>query len=128
MASDIPLQRSLASGADLSINLVDYLLIAVILIFLVLVSLSLTRMLRSSSPEFIGIDASPKSIAVLPFENMSGQEENEYFSRGLAEDILHRLALIDELQVTSRTASFELDTSNLDMVTIGQTPGREIPA
>jgi len=111
------------SGADLSIKLADYLLITVILIFLVLVSLSLTRMLRSSPPEIIGIDASPKSIAVLPFENMSGQEENEYFSRGLAEDILHRLAMIDELHVTSRTASFELDTSNLDMVTIGRRLG-----
>ncbi len=113
----------LASGADLSIKLADYLFITIILIFLVLVSLRLTRMLRSGSPEVIGIDASPKSIAVLPFENMSGQEENEYFSRGLAEDILHRLALIDELHVTSRTASFELDTSNLDMVTIGRRLG-----
>jgi TolB-like protein/Flp pilus assembly protein TadD len=113
----------LASGADLSIRLADYLLISIILIFLVLVSISLTHMLKNGPPDITGSDASPKSIAVLPFENMSGQEENEYFSRGLAEDILHRLALIDELRVTSRTASFELDTTNLDMATIGQRLG-----
>ncbi len=47
-----------------------------------------------------------KSIAVLPFENMSGDAENEYFSDGLSEELLNLLAKIDELKVAARTSSF----------------------
>src|SRR3989475_11294053 len=46
------------------------------------------------------------SIAVLPFANMSGDKENEYFSDGLAEEILNLLARIPGLKVTARTSSF----------------------
>ena len=46
------------------------------------------------------------SIAVLPFVNMSGDEENEYFSDGISEELLNLLARIDQLEVASRTSSF----------------------
>jgi adenylate cyclase len=47
------------------------------------------------------------SVAVLPFVNMSGDQENEYFSDGLAEELLNVLANIDELKVAARTSSFQ---------------------
>ena len=47
-----------------------------------------------------------KSIAVLPFVNMSNSIENEYFCDGLTEEIINALAKIKELSVTSRTSSF----------------------
>lgn len=47
-----------------------------------------------------------ESIAVLPFENMSSDEEQEYFSDGLTEELLNLLAKIPELKVTSRTSAF----------------------
>lgn len=47
-----------------------------------------------------------KSIAVLPFVNMSNQIENEYFCDGLTEEIIKALAKIKQLSVTSRTSSF----------------------
>lgn len=47
-----------------------------------------------------------KTIAVLPFVNMSTSEENEYFSDGITEEIINALAKIEGLKVTSRTSSF----------------------
>ncbi len=47
-----------------------------------------------------------KSIAVLPFVNMSGDIENEYFSDGISEEILNLLVKLPELRVASRTSSF----------------------
>jgi adenylate cyclase len=48
----------------------------------------------------------PHSVAVLPFVNMSGDAQQEYFSDGLTEEILNSLARINELQVSARTSSF----------------------
>ena len=48
----------------------------------------------------------PHSIAVLPFVNISGDKEQEYFSDGLTEELLNSLAHIDGLQVAARTSSF----------------------
>jgi len=50
--------------------------------------------------------ASAKSIAVLPFVNMSGDAENEYFSDGISEEILNSLAQMEGLKVAARTSSF----------------------
>ena len=49
---------------------------------------------------------SPKSIAVLPFVNMSADAENEYFSDGISEELLNALVRVEGLQVASRTSSF----------------------
>ena len=49
---------------------------------------------------------SEKSIAVLPFVNMSEEKSNEYFSDGISEDLLNLLAKIPQLQVTARTSAF----------------------
>jgi TolB-like protein len=48
----------------------------------------------------------PHSIAVLPFVNLSGDKEQDYFSDGLTEELLNSLAAIEGLQVAARTSSF----------------------
>jgi TolB-like protein/Tfp pilus assembly protein PilF len=68
-------------------------------------------------------DKADKSIAVLPFVNMSGDQENEYFSDGLTEELLNSLARIKELKVTGRTSSFAFKGRNTDLREIGQTLG-----
>ncbi len=54
-----------------------------------------------------------KTIAVLPFVNMSTSAENEYFSDGITEEIINALAKIKSLKVTSRTSSFFFKNKNI---------------
>ena len=61
-----------------------------------------------------------KSIAVLPFVNMSADEENEYFSDGMTEEIINALSKIEGLKVTSRTSSFHFKNKNLPIAQIGE--------
>ncbi len=64
-----------------------------------------------------------KSIAVLPFVNMSSDPENEYFSDGIAEEILNALVKVEGLQVTARTSSFSFKGKNMDVREIGRLLG-----
>ncbi len=52
------------------------------------------------------------SVAVLPFVNMSDDADNEYFSDGLTETLLHMLAQIPDLKVAARTSSFAFKDQN----------------
>lgn len=63
------------------------------------------------------------SIAVLPFVNMSGDAENEYFSDGLTETLLHMLAQLPELRVAARTSSFAFKGQNKGIAEIAGTLG-----
>ncbi|TDJ10221.1 MAG: adenylyl cyclase, partial [Gammaproteobacteria bacterium] len=63
---------------------------------------------------------SPESIAVLPFVNMSDDPANEYFSDGLAEELLNDLARIDALRVAGRTSSFAFKGKDTDLREIGE--------
>ena len=60
------------------------------------------------------------SIAVLPFVNMSRDEENEYFADGLSEELLNVLAKIRGLRVASRTSAFSFKGKDVDIPTIAQ--------
>ena len=66
-----------------------------------------------------------KSIAVLPFTNMSNDTEQEYFCDGLTEDILNNLTCVDDLQIVSRTSSFALKGKNQDIREIGLALGAQ---
>jgi TolB-like protein len=60
----------------------------------------------------------PHSIAVLPFVNMSGDKDQEYFSEGLTEELLNSLSRINELQVAARTSSFSFQGEHPDIATV----------
>jgi TolB-like protein/Tfp pilus assembly protein PilF len=83
-----------------------------------------------------GVDADPadatrparpapsiRSVAVLPFADMSPDRDNEYFSDGLAEELLNALARLDGLRVPARTSSFAFKGRNVDIREIGRTLG-----
>lgn len=61
-----------------------------------------------------------KSIAVLPFVNMSADKDNEYFSDGMTEEIINALSKIKNLKVTSRTSSFFFKNKNIPISQIGR--------
>ena len=60
------------------------------------------------------------SIAVLPFENFSGNKEDEYFADGLTDTLLHKLAQIDQLRVIARNSTFQFKGQNRDIREIGK--------
>jgi TolB-like protein/tetratricopeptide (TPR) repeat protein len=68
-------------------------------------------------------ETSAKSIAVLPFVNMSEDASNEYFSDGISEEILNALARVKDLKVAGRTSSFAFKGQNQDLRTIGEALG-----
>ena len=61
-----------------------------------------------------------KSIAVLPFVNMSSDPEQDYFADGISEEILNTLAKVSELKVAGRTSSFAFKGKNEDLLEIGK--------
>lgn len=77
----------------------------------------------SSAPAPTRTDIPAKSIAVLPFENLSDNKDNVYFSDGLSEEILNSLARIDGLRVIGRTSSFQFKGKDVDLRTIGERLG-----
>lgn len=90
-------------------------------IFAVIVAVGLATALwiqtgkKQSAPPLVA-----PSIAVLPFVNMSEDQSQEYFSDGLAEELLNDLAKIKELRVAARTSSFQFKGRNEDLRIVGE--------
>lgn len=66
------------------------------------------------------ITAPPNSVAVLPFADLSQNQDKSYFSDGLTEELLNVLAQVDGLQVAARTSSFAFKGKNTDIKEIGR--------
>ena len=71
----------------------------------------------------VQLSAPPPSIAVLPFANMSSDKEQEYFSDGLAEEIINALAHVPGLNVTARTSAFSFKGKNVKAAEIAHELG-----
>ena len=80
------------------------------------------RRLRNAPERGPGTAASYQvaSIAVLPFVNRSASADDEYFSEGLADELLNVLSKIKGLRVTARTSSFQFKATRDDVATIGR--------
>ena len=75
----------------------------------------------TASTQSVGSEVREKSIAVLPFVNMSGNAGNNDFSDGITEEILNALAQISGLKVAARTSAFQFKGKNVDLRTVGET-------
>jgi len=105
------------TGKRLNRMIIGVLGVAVVLLLV-------DRFVGSGSPVAPEVVATgSKSIAVLPFVNMSSDNEQEYFSDGITEEILNSLAAVKELKVAGRTSSFAFKGQNDDLRKIGDTLG-----
>lgn len=107
-------------------------MMAAILLSLVALSVSVYRDRLEIATDEAGSQAaapvparedSRASIAVLPFDNMSADPDNEYFADGLAEEILNALANVPGLEVAARTSSFSFKDKDADIPTIAEALG-----
>ena len=93
-----------------------FFLISAFAILLALISYSIVYFTSQREP----IVATGKSIAVLPFENLSGDKEQEYISDGITEEILNALAQIKDLKVAGRTSSFRFKGMDVNIQEVGE--------
>jgi TolB-like protein/Tfp pilus assembly protein PilF len=85
--------------------------IATTVALIVIVGLFSAQYTADDTSEIL-LTPSANSVAVLPFVNMSDDSDNEYFSDGLTETLLHMLAQIPDLKVAARTSSFAFKNRN----------------
>jgi len=77
----------------------------------------------ADAPASTAVQPVQNSVAVLPFVNMSADPDNEYFSEGVAEEILNVLARVPQLKVTARTSSFSYKGSEATIARIARELG-----
>ena len=97
-----------------AVGKLDYLTIVGVVLAIIFIAF----FSASQSPEdsdTVVATVSNESVAVLPFVNMSRDKDNEYFSDGLTETLLHMLAQIPDLKVAARTSSFAFKGKNMDI-------------
>ena len=98
-------------GQRLATRRADQVTIATAIVLIIVVGLFSARYTNDDTDPG-GDDIGAMSIAVLPFVNMSDDRDNEYFSDGLTETLLHMLAQVPDLQVAARTSSFAFKGQN----------------
>lgn len=99
----------------------EYFTIAAVIISVIFFASFSARQSVDTVLQAEGIGAA--SVAVLPFVNMSNDAENEYFSDGLTETLLHMLAQVPELKVAARTSSFAFKHQDKTIVEIAAALG-----
>jgi len=110
------------TGRKLNFVITGFLVLAVALL---LVERQLKPVVVAEAEPEVVVQEVPaiKSIAVLPFVNMSSDAEQEFFSDGITEEILNSLASVKELKVAGRTSSFAFKGQNQDLRHIGDALG-----
>jgi TolB-like protein/tetratricopeptide (TPR) repeat protein len=126
--SEIVAEHSIAPQTGRKMERLILVLFALALLFLVFDKFVLTPQreteLVAQTTQQIANNSDSKinshSIAVLPFVNMSGDKNNEYFSDGISEEILNVLARVPSLQVAARTSSFSFKGKNKEVPEIAR--------
>ena len=115
--SEIAPNESITRQSDKKL---DRWIIAILALAVVLLLADKLVLPKAANPGSDKAATSDKSIAVLPFLNMSSDKEQDYFSDGLSEELLNQLAQIPQLRVIARTSSFSFKGKEVDVATIAK--------
>jgi TolB-like protein len=110
---DVDLSESITHSTGRRLNYVIIAALVVALGYFIWERQDLAQ--RAEQPAQVAEEALDRSIAVLPFVNMSSDQEQEWFADGLTEEILNALARTPDLLVASRTSSFQFKGQNTDI-------------
>jgi TolB-like protein/class 3 adenylate cyclase/Tfp pilus assembly protein PilF len=113
--SEKPIKSATTTGSQ------KYWWMAAVLAFLLIVGMILWNLSRNGQPTISEIP--DKSIAVLPFRDLSPDGRQAYFGDGIAEDILNALAQVEGLKVAGRTSSFSMREESENPREIGRRLG-----
>ena len=122
LEKDVDRSESITPRTGRKLNQSALIILAVAVAFLLFDKFVLRPELTQQAVDVAGevVATIKPSIAVLPFVNISGDVENEYFSDGLSEELLNVLARIPQLHVAGRTSSFAFKGKNQDLRSIGE--------
>jgi adenylate cyclase len=118
---DIDRSQSISPETGRKINVLIIVLLVLAIGAVVVDRLMPETATIAQTPTIEGSDAAPdRSIAVLPFVNMSDDASNEFFSDGISEELLNLLSKIPELRVTSRSSAFAFKGEKIDIPEVAQ--------
>ena len=118
---DVDRSASITHGTGKKLNQITIVMVIALVVFIVI---DRAYFAPSSRPAAESADTTEvraeKSIAVLAFEDLSADGDQEYFADGLSEELLNVLARMPDLQVAGRTSSFAFKGQNRDLREIGE--------
>jgi serine/threonine-protein kinase len=118
-AAPVASDKATARPADSSAGRSKLLRVSVVAVILGVAIAGASWWMKARQPD-AAAPPTRKSVAVLPFVNMSSDKENEYFSDGITEDVITALAKVSGLHVAARTSSFAFKGKNEDIKEIGE--------
>ncbi|HBZ37351.1 MAG: hypothetical protein CL662_12905 [Bacteroidetes bacterium] len=121
-SDEVDITESVTAATSKKLNVIIISVLTFTVLFLLVERIFFAR---ANILESEGYAVQRASIAVLPFVDMSPEQDQEYFSDGLSEELLNVMAKVEDLQVSGRTSSFQYKGKNLDLRLIGQELGVE---
>jgi TolB-like protein/Tfp pilus assembly protein PilF len=113
-------ERRPSTSKEITVTFSMKKLLIPVLVVAALVIIALAIWQPWSQKEIVPIPSGKPSIAVLPFEDLSLQKDQEYFCDGLAEELINRLTNIENLRVPARTSAFSFKGKDVDYREIGE--------
>jgi len=98
----------------------ELVLIPLFAVITVLLDINLLLHLKGNEPEAVAASKWKNSLAVLPFDNISPEEGQDYFCEGLTDELITRLSNLQELKVIAKTSSYAFRGKEIDIREIGK--------
>ena len=119
--NEVEAEKSITPDTGKKLNRIIITVLSVTLVFVLIERVYFAQ--AGTIEEADSLPAQSATIAVLPFVNMSDDQNNEYFSDGLSEELLNGLAKLEDIQVAGRTSSFQFKGQNPDLRDVGSLLG-----